>query len=63
VSAEDVQVLRSAYDGFAREDIPAVMAAFDDATEWRGPDSLPFGGTFRGHEGVARVRLGRVDMV
>jgi len=52
VSADDVQVLRSAYDAFARQDLPAVMEAFDDAIEWRGPDSLPFGGTYNGHEGV-----------
>jgi uncharacterized protein len=52
VSADDVQVLRSAYDAFARQDIPAVMAAFDEGIEWRGPETLPFGGTYRGHAGV-----------
>jgi uncharacterized protein len=52
VSAENMQVLRSAYDAFARQDVPTVMAAFDEGIEWRVPESLPFGGTYRGHDGV-----------
>lgn len=52
MSAENVQVLRSAYEAFARQDVPAVMAAFDEDIEWEAPDSLPFGGTYRGHDGV-----------
>jgi ketosteroid isomerase-like protein len=52
MSAEDVTVLRDAYGAFARQDIPGVMAAFDENIEWRTPDSLPFGGTYHGHDGV-----------
>jgi ketosteroid isomerase-like protein len=52
VSAENVQVLRDGYAAFARQDVPAVMAAFDENIEWNTPDSLPFGGTRRGHAGV-----------
>ncbi len=52
MSAENVQVLRSAYDAFARQDVAAVMAAFDQGIEWRVPESLPFGGIYRGHDGV-----------
>ena len=34
MAADDVQVLRNAYDAFARQDMPAVLAAFDeDITE------------------------------
>jgi len=52
MSAENVTVLRDAYGAFARQDIPAVMAAFDETIEWQAPDSLPFGGLYRGHDGV-----------
>jgi ketosteroid isomerase-like protein len=52
MSAENVQVLRDGYAAFARQDIPAVMAAFDETIEWNVPDSLPIGGTYRGHDGV-----------
>ena len=52
MSAENVQVLRDGYAAFARQDIPAVLAAFDANIEWNVPDSLPFGGTYRGHDGV-----------
>ena len=52
MSAENVSVLRDAYGAFARQDIPGVMAAFDENIEWQAPDSLPFGGLYRGHDGV-----------
>ena len=52
MSAENVHVLRGAYEAFARQDVPAVMATFDESIEWSAPDSLPFGGTYRGHDGV-----------
>ena len=52
MSAENVTVLRDAYGAFARQDIPAVMAAFDESIEWHAPDSLPFGGVYHGHDGV-----------
>jgi hypothetical protein len=52
VSAENVQVLRNGYEAFARQDVAAVMAAFDESIEWNTPDSLPSGGTHRGHAGV-----------
>jgi ketosteroid isomerase-like protein len=54
LSAQDVQVLRDAYGAFARGDVPAVMAAFHEDITWEVPDTLPFGGTFQGHEGVGR---------
>jgi ketosteroid isomerase-like protein len=30
------------------------MAAFEENIEWQAPDSLPFGGVYRGHDGVGR---------
>jgi ketosteroid isomerase-like protein len=52
MAADDVQVLRDAYAAFARQDIPAVLAAFDEDITWTTSDSLPFGGTVQGHDGV-----------
>jgi ketosteroid isomerase-like protein len=52
MSADNVQVLRGAYAAFARQDMPSVLAAFDEDISWSTPDSLPFGGTVRGHAGV-----------
>jgi ketosteroid isomerase-like protein len=52
MSQQNVDVIRRAYDAFARQDIPAVLGAFDDTIEWTTPDSLPIGGTVRGHKGV-----------
>jgi ketosteroid isomerase-like protein len=50
--AENTAIVRSAYEAFARQDIPAVLAAFDSSIEWYLPDELPIGGTFHGQEGV-----------
>jgi ketosteroid isomerase-like protein len=52
LSSNNVDTLRSAYDGFARQDIPTVMAAFHEDIEWHTPDSMPFGGSYHGHDGV-----------
>jgi uncharacterized protein len=52
MSAENVTVLRDAYGAFARQDIPGVMAAFDENIHWHTPDSLPFGGDYHGHDAV-----------
>ena len=52
MSSNDVQTLQAAYDAFAKQDIPAVMATFQDDIEWELPDSIPFGGKFTGHDGV-----------
>ena len=45
-------VVRTAYEAFARQDIPGVLATFDPDIEWHTPDELPFGGEVRGHDGV-----------
>jgi uncharacterized protein len=54
VSSDNVQTLRSAYEAFARQDIPSVMAAFHEDIDWHGPDSVPWGGDYHGHDGVGR---------
>jgi ketosteroid isomerase-like protein len=54
MSQQDVDTIKGAYDAFARQDIPGVMEAFDDAIEWDVPDSVPWGGTYRGKDEVGR---------
>jgi ketosteroid isomerase-like protein len=54
MSQQDVDTIKGAYDAFARQDIEGVMAAFDDAIEWDVPDSVPWGGSFRGKDEVGR---------
>ncbi|MEA2252634.1 MAG: uncharacterized protein QOI62_761 [Solirubrobacteraceae bacterium] len=52
MSAQDVQTIREGYEAFARQDIPAVLAAFDPNITWETPDAMPFGGTRHGHDEV-----------
>jgi ketosteroid isomerase-like protein len=53
VSQENIELIRGGYEAFARQDIPAVLERFDEDIEWTAPDTLPTGGTHRGHDGVA----------
>jgi ketosteroid isomerase-like protein len=51
---QDVQTVRAAYDAFNRQDIPAVLATYDEAIEWtEGGGGRAPAGTFRGPEAVA----------
>lgn len=52
MSQSNVETIQGAYEAFARQDIPAVMAAFDPDIEWDSPPSLPWGGLYRGHDEV-----------
>jgi ketosteroid isomerase-like protein len=54
VASDDVERLQGAYEAFNNQDIPTVMAAFDEQIEWVSPDSVPFGGAYHGHEGVGQ---------
>jgi ketosteroid isomerase-like protein len=48
----NVQTIRTAYEAFARGDIPAVIELLDDNVEWEVADVLPQGGSFRGKAGA-----------
>jgi len=50
--ATNADRLAEAYAAFARQDIPAVMEAFDPQIVWSTPDSIRFGGTYTGPAGV-----------
>jgi ketosteroid isomerase-like protein len=50
-SKPNVAVVRGFYEAV---DVPAMLEFLDPQIEWRGPESLPWGGTFRGHDGVRK---------
>jgi ketosteroid isomerase-like protein len=47
-SEPNVAVIRGFYEAV---DVPAMLEFLDPQVEWRAPESLPWGGTFRGHDG------------
>lgn len=49
-------VVMGVYDATRRGDREAVAALLDREVEWRIPDELPYGGSFKGPEGVMRSR-------
>ena len=44
--------LRTAYEGFGRRDIQAVLSMMDPDIEWDATDALAHTGMYCGHEGV-----------
>jgi ketosteroid isomerase-like protein len=50
----NADVVRSIYAAFGRGDLPGVLSHLDEKVEWTLPDSLPFGGTYRGRDGVLK---------
>jgi ketosteroid isomerase-like protein len=53
MSEQNVNTVRASYDAYARGEFAAVLAAMDPGIEWADQDSLPWGGTHRGHEAFA----------
>lgn len=45
--------LRTAYEGFGRRDLEAVLSVMDPEIEWDATDALAHTGVYQGHEGVA----------
>jgi len=50
--ATNVGLVRTAYEAFARGDVPAVIDLLHDDVEWSTPLTLPQGGHFTGKAGV-----------
>ena len=61
MSREDVEIVRHGYEAFNRQDIPAVLARYDESIEWTetGGGRAP-AGTFRGPEAIAKQVFGAV---
>jgi uncharacterized protein len=53
-----VEIVRRAYEAFARGDLDAVVADMDEEIEWQQAQGLPHGGTYRG---LAEVRANVFD--
>ncbi|MEW6582132.1 MAG: nuclear transport factor 2 family protein [Actinomycetota bacterium] len=53
----DVELLRNAYDAFARRDLPAVLDIMHPDIEWVIPAGASFGGVHRGHVSAVRKVL------
>jgi ketosteroid isomerase-like protein len=52
LEGSDVAVVRAFYEAAARKDVDAILDLLDPEVVLRAPESLPWGGTFHGHEGV-----------
>lgn len=59
MSASAVQVVREMYEAFARRDLPRIFSLLSPQIEIVQSEELPWGGTFRGHEG-ARLFFGKL---
>jgi ketosteroid isomerase-like protein len=52
-AVDNVAVIRSGYEAFARGDVPSVLGLFDAGIKWYAPDSVRFGGHYTGPAEVA----------
>jgi uncharacterized protein len=51
----NADVMRSSWEAFSRQDLDAAMTAVDGGAEILVPDSLPWGGTYRGPGGFKEM--------
>ena len=59
-SKPNVAVVRGFYGAV---DVLAMLEFLDPQIEWRGPESLPWGGTFRGHDGFREFSARVADRI
>lgn len=52
MSESNGAIIRTAYEDFARGNIPAVFAVFDPAITWHVPGHSPLSGDFTGHDQI-----------
>jgi uncharacterized protein len=55
-AVQAVEVVQSAYAAFGRGDVPAILSLIADDVEWKfyGAKGLPYTGTFRTKDEIAR---------
>jgi hypothetical protein len=53
VPEEDLSAVRDAYDAFDRHDVDGLLGVLAHDVVWHAPDTLPWGGTRHGRDGVA----------
>jgi ketosteroid isomerase-like protein len=51
MSSHNVGVVRGFNDALAQGDMGGMLDFLDPQLEWRAPESVPWGGTFHGHDG------------
>ena len=52
MSAENLDLIRRAYEAFGRGDIPTVLGIFDPSIQWHVPGRSPLSGDYKGHDDV-----------
>jgi ketosteroid isomerase-like protein len=52
MSDENAQLLRQAYDAFARGDVPTVLQILGEEITWHVPGRSPLSGDYKGHDEV-----------
>lgn len=55
MSQDNVETIRLMYDAYARGDLELSLSLLDPEIEFSQPEGEPGGGTYFGHEGVARA--------
>jgi len=60
--SENVEVVRSVYEAFARGDVPAVLGAMDEQIEWHEAEHITYwpGGPFVGPQAVLEGVIARI---
>lgn len=60
--SENVEIVRGAYEAFARGDVPAVLAVLDESIEWHMAEHITYwpGGPFIGRQAVLDGVLARI---
>jgi len=52
VAEDELSTVRDVYDAFDRRDIPALLGLLSHNVAWHAPETLPWGGTRHGPDGV-----------
>ena len=52
MSDDDVRSLRRVYEALLRRDVPELRSALAHDIEWQLPETVPWGGTHHGPEGI-----------
>ena len=60
MAEQSVDVIRGAYEAFARGDVPGVLGAMADDIEWHEAEGMPYGGVYHGGEAVAQNVFGPI---
>jgi uncharacterized protein len=60
MAEQNVDVVRGAYEAFARGDVPGVLGALTDDVEWTEAKGSPYGGTYRGGDAIVQNVFGPI---